>query len=222
MLSHLILILAARWYDNHYAAGWSWATTTPFQWMKQIASHFGGTRDGFVVAWPGHTAQSEVVRQQFSHVNDVAPTIYAAAGIDFPNRGQRREADAAGRPQLSAAFTDPRRRPVTTSSISKFSAIAPSTRMAGSPARGATRRGKSSPIPRGFRGNSKRPLGTLPRLGRLQRGPRPGGAKPSKLAELKAEFDREATRNGVYPLVPLPVDYPSVVAGKNSFRSGEG
>ena len=47
--------------------------------MKQIASHFGGTRDGFVVSWPGHTAQPDAVRSQFSHVNDIAPTIYDAA-----------------------------------------------------------------------------------------------------------------------------------------------
>src|SRR5208282_3437915 len=61
MLSHLS-DLGSPLYDNHFAAGWSWATTAPFQWMKQIASHFGGTRDGLVISWPGHVQKSEVVR----------------------------------------------------------------------------------------------------------------------------------------------------------------
>src|SRR6218665_363948 len=69
---------------NHYAAGWAWATTTPFQWMKQVASHFGGTRNPLIVSWPGHTDLSGAVRGQFGHVNDIAPTILDAAGIAFP------------------------------------------------------------------------------------------------------------------------------------------
>jgi arylsulfatase len=70
---------------NHYAAGWAWATTAPFQWMKQVASHFGGTRDPLVIDWPGHTAQGNVVRQQFAHVNDIAPTLLEAAGLHLPD-----------------------------------------------------------------------------------------------------------------------------------------
>jgi len=70
--------------DNHYAAGWAWATATPFKGMKQIASHFGGTRTGVVISWPGHTNHPEIVRGQFGHVNDIAPTIMAAAGLTFP------------------------------------------------------------------------------------------------------------------------------------------
>jgi len=70
---------------NHYAVGWAHAMDTPYQWTKQVASHWGGTRNGTVVHWPrGFTARGEV-RQQFHHVIDVAPTILEAAGVPEPS-----------------------------------------------------------------------------------------------------------------------------------------
>jgi arylsulfatase A-like enzyme len=69
---------------NHYAVGWAHAMDTPFQWTKQVASHWGGTRTGTIVHWPkGIKAQGEV-RQQFHHVIDVAPTVLEVAGIPEP------------------------------------------------------------------------------------------------------------------------------------------
>ncbi|MFN6548692.1 sulfatase-like hydrolase/transferase [Mycolicibacterium nivoides] len=69
---------------NHYAVGWAHAMDTPYQWTKQVASHWGGTRNGTIVHWPSAiTAQAEV-RNQFHHVIDVAPTILEAAGIPEP------------------------------------------------------------------------------------------------------------------------------------------
>jgi len=69
---------------NHYAVGWAHAMNTPFQWTKQVASHFGGTRNGTIVHWPnGITAKGEV-RQQFHHIIDVGPTIFDVAGIPEP------------------------------------------------------------------------------------------------------------------------------------------
>jgi arylsulfatase A-like enzyme len=69
---------------NHYAVGWAHAMCTPFQWTKQIASHWGGTRNGTVVHWPkGIRARGEV-RTQFHHVIDIAPTILEAAGLPEP------------------------------------------------------------------------------------------------------------------------------------------
>ncbi len=69
---------------NHYPAGWAWAMNTPFKWTKQIASHFGGTRNGMVLAWPGHIAQPGGLRSQFSHVIDIAPTLFEAIGVTPP------------------------------------------------------------------------------------------------------------------------------------------
>jgi arylsulfatase A-like enzyme len=70
---------------NQYAAGWAWALSTPFQWQKLIASHLGGTRDPLIVSWPAKIASPGAVRDQYLHVNDVAATLYEAAGITFPS-----------------------------------------------------------------------------------------------------------------------------------------
>jgi arylsulfatase A-like enzyme len=69
---------------NHFAVGWAHAMDTPYQWTKQVASHWGGTRNGTIVHWPsGFTARGEV-RTQFHHVIDVAPTVLEAAGLPHP------------------------------------------------------------------------------------------------------------------------------------------
>jgi arylsulfatase A-like enzyme len=69
---------------NHYAVGWAHAMCTPYQWTKQVASHWGGTRNGTIVHWPkGITAKGEI-RQQFHHVIDIAPTILEVAGLPAP------------------------------------------------------------------------------------------------------------------------------------------
>jgi arylsulfatase A-like enzyme len=70
--------------NNHYAVGWAHAMDTPYQWTKQVASHWGGTRNGTVVHWPnGFSARGEV-RAQFSHVIDIAATVLDAAGLPAP------------------------------------------------------------------------------------------------------------------------------------------
>ncbi len=68
----------------HFAIGWALAVNTPFQWTKQVASHFGGTRNGMVVHWPGGIKSKGEIRSQFSHVVDIAPTVLEAAGLPFP------------------------------------------------------------------------------------------------------------------------------------------
>jgi arylsulfatase len=69
---------------NHYAVGWAHAMCTPYQWTKQIASHWGGTRNATIVHWPGGIKAKGEVRHQFGHVTDVAPTILEAAGLPEP------------------------------------------------------------------------------------------------------------------------------------------
>ncbi|REK06831.1 MAG: arylsulfatase [Planctomycetota bacterium] len=69
---------------NHYPIGWAHAMDTPFQWTKQVASHFGGTRNGMAMAWPqGIEARGEL-RTQFHHVIDVMPTILEVIGLEQP------------------------------------------------------------------------------------------------------------------------------------------
>jgi len=70
---------------NHYPVGWAHAMDTPFQWTKQIASHFGGTRNGMVISWPARIKDKGGIRPQFSHVIDIMPTILEAVGVTAPS-----------------------------------------------------------------------------------------------------------------------------------------
>jgi arylsulfatase A-like enzyme len=69
---------------NHFAAGWAVAGNTPFTWTKQVASNFGGTRNGMVVHWPAGIKAHNEIRSQFHHVVDIAPTVYECVGVPAP------------------------------------------------------------------------------------------------------------------------------------------
>ncbi|MCJ7754565.1 MAG: sulfatase-like hydrolase/transferase, partial [Thermoanaerobaculales bacterium] len=70
---------------NHYPIGWAHAMDTPFQWTKQVASHFGGTRNGLVISWPARIKDVGGIRSQFHHVIDIYPTILEAVGVESPS-----------------------------------------------------------------------------------------------------------------------------------------
>jgi arylsulfatase A-like enzyme len=70
---------------NHYPVGWAHAMDAPFQWTKQIASHFGGTRNDLVISWPARIKDKGGIRTQFSSVIDIYPTILEAVGIQSPS-----------------------------------------------------------------------------------------------------------------------------------------
>jgi len=72
--------------DPHFACAWAWAGNTPFQWGKQVASHFGGTRDPLVVSWPKRIKDAGGLRSQFTHLIDVVPTILEVATIPQPKQ----------------------------------------------------------------------------------------------------------------------------------------
>jgi arylsulfatase len=69
---------------NHFAVGWAHAMCTPYQWTKQVASHWGGTRNGTIVHWPAGIKATDEIRSQFHHVIDIAPTVLEAAGLPHP------------------------------------------------------------------------------------------------------------------------------------------
>ena len=69
----------------HFAAEWAWAMDTPFKWVKQVPSHFGGTAQGVAMSWPGHITDAGGIRRQFHHVIDIVPTILEATGIPAPD-----------------------------------------------------------------------------------------------------------------------------------------
>ena len=68
----------------HMAVAWSWAFDTPFKWTKQVASHFGGTRQGMVIAWPNRIKDAGGIRTQFHHMIDIVPTLLEAVGVPAP------------------------------------------------------------------------------------------------------------------------------------------
>ena len=78
--------LGSEMVDNHYHAGWAWATDAPFRSTKLVAAHFGGTRTPLAIAWPDRVEHDPAPRPQFHHVIDIAATIYDAIGIDPPAR----------------------------------------------------------------------------------------------------------------------------------------
>jgi arylsulfatase A-like enzyme len=84
----LQLLHFANWGSDktyaHMAVGWAWAFDTPFKWTKQVASHFGGTRQGMVISWPGRIKDGGGIRTQFHHMIDIVPTILEATGIRAP------------------------------------------------------------------------------------------------------------------------------------------
>src|SRR4029450_1280969 len=70
---------------NHFPSAWAWAMDTPFQWTKQVASHFGGTRNPIIVSWPAKITEKGGLRSQFHHVIDIMPTILEVAGLQAPD-----------------------------------------------------------------------------------------------------------------------------------------
>ncbi len=72
--------------ESHFNVGWAWALDSPFQWMKQVASHFGGTRNALAVSWPAGIESRGELRRQFHHVIDLFPTILEVTGIEMPSR----------------------------------------------------------------------------------------------------------------------------------------
>ncbi len=82
-LAHIDEIGGPKWF-NHFPASWAHAMNTPFQWTKQVASHFGGTRNPMIVSWPAKIKDNGGIRSQFLHVVDVVPTLYDAIGITAP------------------------------------------------------------------------------------------------------------------------------------------
>src|SRR5262249_48687629 len=88
----------ARWQDNlkaldelggpkhfnHFPSAWAHAMNTPFQWTKQVASHFGGTRNPMIISWPKRIKDKGGLREQFIHTIDLVPTLYEVCGVTAP------------------------------------------------------------------------------------------------------------------------------------------
>ncbi len=207
--------------ENHYNVGWAWALDAPFQWMKQVASHFGGTRNGLAISWPqGITAAGEQ-RSQFHHVIDIVPTILEAAGIEMPARVNGVEQKPIEGVSMRYSFDDAAAASRRTTQYfeifgnravyqdgwiaSCFHGRLPWVRAQRATPFGDTERWELYHVADDF-----------------SQGIDLAAQLPDKLAELQAVFDTEAQKYDVYPLSDatlaraLPANRPSLLAGRTS------
>jgi arylsulfatase len=211
-------------HENHYAVPWSWAGCTPFQWMKRVPSHFGGTRNSMIISWPkGIKAQGEM-RSQFHHVIDVAPTIYDIIGIQFPKM-------INGVEQVNVAGTSMK--------YTFDSVTAPGTRHVQYFETGGHRAiYKDGWVAASFHGvpwvltgsvgfkNNKWELYNIEND--FSESTDLAKSNPEKLKELQVAFDEEAKKYNVFPLDDrfaergMVTDRPSNTRGKTTFTYAEG
>ena len=161
---------------NHYAVGWAHAMDTPYQWTKQVASHWGGTRNGTIVHWPTGIKAKGELRNQFHHVIDVAPTVLEAAGLPEPTSVNGVQQTPMEGVSMLYASTTPARTSATRRSTSRCSATAAST----------TRAGRRSPGTHPLGGRAELPafdddVWELYAPTRLDAGARPAAEQPDKL-----------------------------------------
>jgi arylsulfatase len=185
--------------ENHFNVGWAWALDSPFQWMKQVASHFGGTRNGLAVSWPNGFRSNGELRDQFFHVIDLVPTILEAAGVPAPTHVNGIEQLPMAGVAMNYTFDDAmaEERHITQYFeilgnraiyhdgwvAACFHGRLPWIRLAGYPFDGDQERWELYQVAEDF--SQSRDL---------------AAEYPDKLAELRELFELEAERNGVYPM----------------------
>lgn len=206
---------------NHYPVGWAHAMDAPMQWTKQVASHFGGSRNGMVIAWPARIKDKGGLRQQFCHVIDIVPTIYEAAKITPPS-------SLSGTPQkpldgisLVYSFDDakaPTRHTTQYFELVGNRAIYKDGWMASTtPLRLPWVTVGSEPNPDDFKWELYNINQDFSQANDL------AAKMPDKLKELQAAFDVEAKKYNVYPLDSSfssradPAIRPSLSRGRSEF-----
>jgi arylsulfatase len=98
--------------EPHYPVGWAWCGNSPFQWVKQVASHFGGTRNPMVVSWPKRIRDAGGIRSQFTHLIDIVPTILDVAGLPAPESVDGIEQKPMDGVSIASTFDDVNAKPV--------------------------------------------------------------------------------------------------------------
>lgn len=209
--------------ENHFNVGWAWALDSPFQWMKQVASHFGGTRNAMVMSWPRGIQSENSLRSQFHHVIDIAPTILEAAGINWPKKVNGIKQTPTHGVSMQYAFDDadiPSKRKTQYFEIlgnraiyhdgwiaSCFHGRVPWIRLKGYEFDGDQEKWELYDIRTDF--SQSIDLADL---------------ESEKLKELQKVFDQEAKRNGVYPLRDVSMrrggdfSVPTVLDGRKKMR----
>ena len=207
-------LLASETFMNHYAAAWAWALSSPFQGTKQDASHLGGTTDPLVIVWPGHIKDAGGLRSQFSHVNDIAPTIYDIAGVTPPaviNGVAQTPLEGSSLTYTFDHPEEPTHHTVQYFTTSGNRAIYKDGWWAGDRFHSTWEQSYTLNA-------SDRDLGNHPwELYNLNddysQAHNLAGTNPEKLKELQQVFESEAARNQAEPIIPTRKDYPIGQAG---------
>ena len=182
--------------EPHYPLGWAWAGNAPFQWVKQVASHLGGSRNPMVVSWPARIKDVGGIRSQFTHLIDVMPTILDAAQIPAPISVDGTEQKPLDGVSILSTFADPNAKPVrerqyfeilTNRAIYDKGWIACAQH---------TFPWRQDLAPGNWE-NDKWELYNLD--ADFSEANNLAAVHPDKLAEMKALFDEEAKKNNVYP-----------------------
>jgi arylsulfatase A-like enzyme len=206
---------------NHYPVGWAHAMDSPMQWTKQVASHFGGTRNGMVISWPAKIADKGGLRQQFASVIDIVPTIYEAAGITPPTMLDGAKQQPIEGTSLVYTFADgkaPTRHTTQYFELVGNRAIYKDGWMASTtPLRVPWVNTGFEPSPDDFKWELYNINEDFSQANNL------ASKNPEKLKELQAAFDVEAKKYNVYPLDASfatradPAIRPSLTRGRNEF-----
>ena len=206
----------------HYPAGWALAMDTPYQWVKQVASHYGGTRNPLVVHWPNGIGDKGAIRHQWHHVIDIVPTILEAAGLPAPDMVDGVMQQKMDGVSMAYAFGDPdapgRR---TTQYFEMFGNRA--IYHHGWVACAAHRVPWTPAAPAHGRFDDDR-WELYDTTCDWTQATDLASTYPDKLRELQAVFDAEARRNGVFPLddrvaerfLPEAAGRRDVIAGRTS------
>ncbi|WP_150294214.1 arylsulfatase [Sphingobium estronivorans] len=181
----------------NWGYGWAWASDAPFRWFKQFASHLGGTRNGMVVSWPDHI-KARGIRSQFTHVNDVMPTILEAAGIKAPdsvNGVKQQRIDGVSFAYSFDAPKAPERHDTQYFEMMGNQGIYHQGWLAGTtPVNLPWKRGDGSIKPNQYKWELYDLNKDFSQAHDL------AAKQPAKLAEMQALFRQEAERNQVFPL----------------------
>jgi len=207
--------------ENHFNVAWAWALDAPFQWMKQVASHFGGSRNGMAISWPGGMSARGEMRSQFHHVIDLVPTILDVAGITEPTSVNGIEQKPIEGVSMRYTFDDaaaPSRRTTQYFEILGNRAIYHEGWVAACfHGRLPWVRSQAVEFGEGERWELYRIEDDFSEACDV------AGEFPDRLSELRAIFDREACAHDVYPLSDqttlraLPHNRPSLLDGETRF-----
>ena len=217
-------LLGSELYMNHYAASWAWALNSPYVGTKQDASHLGGVTDPLVISWPDHIKDAGGVRGQFSHVKDIAPTIYEITGAKFPEQVNGvKQIPLEGK---SLVYTIDNPKAPTRHTLQYFTTSG--NRAIYKDGWWAGDRYHSTWEPNTIRNASDKDLDVRPwELYNLNEDPSQAhnlaDKYPEKVKELQQVFNSEAERNHAYPILPersSPLDKKIKDKKVFTFRSG--